>query len=243
MDDFELDKLVAAVKENLTNKTFLVGLENLAKAMSDPDMYAKAYFKQMIGTVVPNIVSQGANWADPYARHSEAFGMTGGVPDIVASRVPGMSQQLPLRYSSTGEALMRPQKAGEQTFGPVMRGLSPFNVGPGEPPPERELERVMDNLKDYDGVPPPLPKRSRRLNMGFGRKQTVKLTEEEFGIHIKFRQMATDLIRDLVAKPSFQEMPEFLQARVISRIYRKLDSNASSMVNMMLRKRVGNSLP
>ena len=238
-DELDADKIVTAVKENLTNKTFLAGLEGLTKAWGDPDQYMSKYFKTMVGSMVPAIVGQGTNIADPYSRMSSAFGVTEGIPDVWAGRIPGLSEKLPIRYSNTGEPIERARRVGGSIIGEdAARGISPFSISQIDP--SRKLERNMDELSGYEGVPPPMPKRSKRIPIGPGQKKNLKLTESEYEVYMDSRRKATEVLRKIVNQPDWDRKDPFVRAKIIKTIYSKFDSVAGNKVNLMLRQRMKN---
>ena len=238
-DELDADKIVTAVKENLTNKTFLAGLEGLTKAWGDPDQYMSKYFKTMVGSMVPAIVGQGTNIADPYSRMSSAFGVTEGIPDVWAGRIPGLSEKLPIRYSNTGEPIERARRVGGSIIGEdAARGISPFSISQIDP--SRKLERDMDELSGYEGVPPPMPKRSKRIPIGPGQKKNLKLTESEYEVYMDSRRKATEVLRKIVNQPDWDRKDPFVRAKIIKTVYSKFDSVAGNKVNLMLRQRMKN---
>ena len=238
-DELDADKIVTAVKENLTNKTFLAGLEGLTKAWGDPDQYMSKYFKTMVGSMVPAIVGQGTNIADPYSRMSSAFGVTEGIPDVWAGRIPGLSEKLPIRYSNTGEPIERARRVGGSIIGEdAARGISPFSISQIDP--SRKLERNMDELSGYEGVPPPMPKRSKRIPIGPGQKKNLKLTESEYEVYMDSRRKATEVLRKIVNQPDWDRKDPFVRAKIIKTVYSKFDSVAGNKVNLMLKQRMKN---
>ena len=100
----------------LSDKTFMSGISDLVAAVDDPSgRRADAYINRLMGSVlVPVVVSQTAKALDPTSRVAES------VPDVVRSRIPGMSQDLPARYDVLGRQ-GRTSPGGLEAFSPVTR--------------------------------------------------------------------------------------------------------------------------
>jgi hypothetical protein len=100
----------------LSDKTFMSGISDLVAAVDDPSgRRAEAYINRLMGSVlVPVAVSQTAKALDPTSRVAES------IPDVVRSRIPGMSQDLPARYDVLGRE-MRTSPGGFEAFSPVTR--------------------------------------------------------------------------------------------------------------------------
>ena len=100
----------------LSDKTFMSGISDLVAAVDDPSgRRAEAYINRLMGSVlVPVAVSQTAKALDPTSRVAE------NIPDVVRSRVPGMSQDLPARYDVLGRE-SRTSPGGFEAFSPVTR--------------------------------------------------------------------------------------------------------------------------
>ena len=100
----------------LSDKTFMPGISDLVAAVDDPSgRRAEAYLNRLMGSVlVPVAVSQTAKALDPTSRVAE------NIPDVVRSRIPGMSQDLPARYDVLGRE-SRTSPGGLEAFSPVTR--------------------------------------------------------------------------------------------------------------------------
>ena len=100
----------------LSDKTFMSGISDLVAAVDDPSgRRAETYVNRLMGSVlVPVAVSQTAKALDPTSRVAES------IPDVVRSRIPGMSQDLPARYDVLGRE-GRTSPGGLEAFSPVTR--------------------------------------------------------------------------------------------------------------------------
>jgi hypothetical protein len=86
-----------AITKNLTSKTFLEGITGVLQAAHDPVRYGGSFVNSFAGLVVPAAVAQFARVPDPYQREVRDFG------DAVASRIPGMRENLPVKRDLLGE--------------------------------------------------------------------------------------------------------------------------------------------
>lgn len=102
----------------LSDKTFMSGISDLVAAVDDPSgRRAEAYLNRLMGSVLVPFsaaVSQTAKALDPTSRVAE------NIPDVVRSRIPGMSQDLPARYDVLGRE-GRTSPGGFEAFSPVTR--------------------------------------------------------------------------------------------------------------------------
>lgn len=100
----------------LSDKTFMSGISDLVAAVEDPSgRRAVSYVNRLMGSVlVPVAVSQTAKALDPTSRVAES------IPDVVRSRIPGMSQDLPAQYDVLGRE-GRTSPGGFEAFSPVTR--------------------------------------------------------------------------------------------------------------------------
>jgi hypothetical protein len=96
IDEFFLS-LGVAVSKNLTSKTFLEGITGMLQAVHDPERYGMSWVNSYAGLVVPGAVAQFARGVDPVQRQVDSFS------DALKARIPGMREDLPVRYTITGE--------------------------------------------------------------------------------------------------------------------------------------------
>ncbi len=186
-------RLLGLVSENLTNKTFLSGLEGLVNALSNPSREAGTWLKQMQMSLVPNSLgpipfghlTQGI---DPVYRQTEPFSL-----EAFQAKIPGLSSNLPPQYTPTGELRMRPGTAFERTFWPVARRQERHD-------PTAQAARLLDQI----GSPPTPPKRYTYIE-----GVRVWYTPEEREILAQAQAAATRMIGTrLVRDPNFMRMPD-----------------------------------
>ncbi len=198
-------KVINSIATNLTNKTFLQGLENMFLLFSDPLRYTGQMAKGYIGGAMPfsSLLGQAAQAIDPTIRQTEATGFRLGIPDALAAKIPGVSTLLPPKETTAGVTVQRP--------GPLAaRLVSPFPIS--ETKPGANLEREFDAL----GYVP--SKASEKLTLPGGKK--VDLTEQDMKLFSQADAKAANRLRKLVDTQGWQGIrnPE-LKKKKIRMIY------------------------
>jgi len=187
------NRLFSLVTENLTNKTFLSGLEGLSTAMSDPQRYAGQWIKQMQMSVVPNTIGpipfgHLTQAIDPVYRQTEPMSL-----EAFAVKVPFLSKTLAPQYTPTGELRRRPGTAVERLISPLTRTAQ-----------RTDPVAVAAQLLDDIGSPPTPPKRYTYV-----RGVKVYYTPEQRQRLAQAQQRATQIIGSrLVRDPSFMRLPD-----------------------------------
>lgn len=100
-EEAELDelatKLVFSTANSLMSTNFMIGLADLAEAVSDPTRYAGRFVKDTAASFIPNVVgSDVRNSMDPYQREVATL------IDNLKNRTPGLSKDLPYKYDIFG---------------------------------------------------------------------------------------------------------------------------------------------
>lgn len=183
------EKLFASVVENVTNQTFLAGLQDLALAWRDPNRYLKTWLKQMEGAVVPAGVRAVAGAVDPVQRVSDPFTTTGGVPQPIVAGIPFASSLLPARRTATGVEAER-----------TASGFNPFTTSTLSR--DADLEREFARI----GFVPGQPNRKVTVPQTGGAK--VELTDDEYGELQDAEGSAAERARKLMAMPTYQHAPD-----------------------------------
>jgi len=232
------DKIIAAIKENLTNKTFMVGLENLAKAWADPDRFAEGYAKIMLGSFVPSALGQVSNITDPYVRTADLRETVHGIPEAMARRIPGLSEQLPIRYNPMGEPVERRERHNLFVLPEnIARGASAFEVGTYDP--SKFVEEEMANLSQYQGMPPSMPTTSVTINMTdspYG--DTIKLTDDEYAIYHQYHRQARQHMGEAILSPDWAAMTPDIKASMLGNIYRGYQRQAREVIKQQVYNRI-----
>ena len=167
--DDKTGKVIAIVKDNMTDKSFLYGLESFAKAFANPEQMGSTYYRQMAGSIVPTFFSKAAQAVDPYQRIQEQFGAEAGVPDALAYRIPGVSRALPARTTALGEKAERWGVYATDTTADKLLSAAGSMLHPSPQSKERpgtEVEREFNRLRGYRGIPPTPPRRDRPTASG-----------------------------------------------------------------------------
>ena len=97
---------------NLTDKTFLKGVNNLFNVLRDPEYYGPKLFKDIGGGFVPNILNQSKNLdAEIVVRESRT------ISDNLLRRVPDFEQNVAPKRTVLGEELTRENFLGQYGVG------------------------------------------------------------------------------------------------------------------------------
>lgn len=86
-----------SVKNNILEKSFMEGLSKALFAMTDPERYGSGFLSQYANAVVPAIAATTAKVLSPTEREAQTF------LEKAQSRIPGMREDLPIKYTKTGE--------------------------------------------------------------------------------------------------------------------------------------------
>jgi hypothetical protein len=203
-------------------------------------MFGPTYYKQMTGSLVPTIFSKAAQAVDPNMRQVEPLGAELGIPDALAYRIPGMSQELPMRTTAFGEPAERWGVGSTDT--PAAKLLSaaqsmtsaiPFSF-------EREgveVEKEFNRLRDYPGMPPATPRRSKTVTLRGVSGESVKLTEAEYQVYDKYNQMAKQHVAKMINSLRWDAIPDQMKAKMMRKTYDKYRRVANQQINLSIRRR------
>jgi hypothetical protein len=105
---------ITALANSFTSKTYLTGIINAMDAFtSNSPSRMSNFFKQEVGTLVPNISNQTN--PDDTMREARTY------VDAMLERLPGFSTKLPSRFNLFGEPILKPP-------GELNRALNPFTL-------------------------------------------------------------------------------------------------------------------
>ena len=238
--DDKAGKIIAMVKDNITNKSFLQGLEQFSSMLANPEQFGPTWAKQMIGSVVPTGVAKVAQAIDPYSRKVEPFGAETGILDPIAARIPGMTQALPIRTTPFGE---KAERWGTYNTGGILNSLVTGVQSLTSPIPfsaERsgmDVEKEFDRLSGYEGMPPSTPKDNKRLVLRGIHGEKVELTKEDMKVFDRYHAMAKQQLEQVIASPQYQRMPDDYKAKMLSSVYKKFRSAANKEINARIMRR------
>ena len=179
--------LVKAFAKNLTDKTFLKGVADLAHALDDPDRYAASWVQSLAGSFVPSYLGNWANSMDPELK------LVGGYLDAMLNRIPELKSDLPPRRDIFGDSI------AINTLGPAW--MSPIRTK--DDGDVSDVEREMLRLGMFIGMPSK-DQTIRGVNM--------ELTPEEYSRLLDIAGHETQLgnlkdnLNTLVSKPSYQRL-------------------------------------
>lgn len=135
-----------SVMRNISDKSYISGLVDLAGAVKDPDRYLSKLANRLAGTVVPNVVAGAGAAIDPTLKESYS------IMDSIQRRVPFLSDTMDKQRNFLGEPLSRKMmsKGMAQTAGWVdyMLPISINTVGSGVI--EKEIETLMYPMNEPD---------------------------------------------------------------------------------------------
>lgn len=102
-----LSALLVSMTYNLTDKSYLRGLNNLMNTVRDPETYGPKLLQDMVGGLVPNTLNQLQNTESKVLlRESRS------VTDAVMKRIPMVSENLPPQRSFLGDPLYKDNPLG-----------------------------------------------------------------------------------------------------------------------------------
>ncbi len=150
--------LALAFTRNVTSKTYVQGIMDVAEVMSDPDRYLESYAGDFASTLLPfssglQPVAQAIGEGDPVMRE------VNGIMDRIKKKVPGFSQTLPARINFyTGQPIEYPESAVlpskmnplpiiKEERDPVFEVL--YQIGMNMRPPSRQLRGVELSPQQY----------------------------------------------------------------------------------------------
>jgi len=238
--DDKMGKMMATVKDNLTDKTFLYGLESFAKFYGTPEQFGSTYYKQMAGSLIPTMFSKAQQAVDPYARHTEWNQASLGIPDALAYRIPGLSQALPLKSTPLGKPQERwgvgsAESLPEKILSGAQSMVSPLPFSKQRT--DVEVEKEFTRLKNYGGMPPGMPKRTRPVTLRGVKGENVRLTDEDYAVFNKYHAKANEALKRIIASTNYHRMPPAYQAQLLSSVYKKFRRAANNEVTMRIRRR------
>lgn len=104
---------VMAVSKNVVNKTYMSGIADTMEVFSDPDRYGPAYVQRFAGSTVPAGVAHVERIMDPTLRDART------AVDLMRSRVPGYSKDLPARKNLWGDPILLGGGLGPDIVSPI----------------------------------------------------------------------------------------------------------------------------
>ena len=225
--DEAFDRALAAVKDNIANKTFLLGVENLAKAWANPKRYGTTMAKSLASTVVPAGAYLGAvaRGIEPEQKMTSGESFAGSLGKAIGGRLPGVRSMLETRHSVTGHPVVDEYA--------IANSMIPFRIADAKPVSivDAEIDRL--GRAGYDV--PNMQARKRTLP---GEHKTVRATADEFATFHKYNKQAANTLERIMSGSSWSRLPPETQSEIIMSVFRKYSRGASGLVrNQMVQNR------
>lgn len=207
--------------KRMTDLPFLTGLQTILDAREDPERFGSAFVKRFASSFVPTMVAEAARAVDPVARDTSA-----SLTDMLASRVPGFSDDLPPLRNIWGEPVQR-GPGGLATFLPMDTG-APVQTDPASV----EVRRLVTATGFGVGSP------ARSLTT---QGKAEPLTPEEYDrFSEQAGQLAKTLVTRLVTAPNYQRIQsDEKRARLVTNVIGKARDVARHQLRLQKRMQQG----
>lgn len=181
-------EVTTSLANNLANKTFLQGVAGVVQAINDPARHGSAFVKGFSSLAVPGVVAQFAKTADENVRIADTFG------EAVQNRIPGMREELPIRYNLFGGAAENPTQ-----------GLAAFTGVPIRSAVQTKIQQAVADAKvDYE-----MPDRK------------IKGIELDSAQQSRYQQISDNMItmrlNALVNTQGFDNLPQGIRKNLIEK--------------------------
>lgn len=184
--------------------TYLSGLANAMKAVTDPERYGQALVEGYATSVVPKIVGQPTTMADPYKREVD------GVIEAIQSQIPFLREQLVAKRDVWGQRV-----ENERLFGVMPIGTSKA----AEEKVKTEALRLYLGLArapEYIMERGPLKPTEKRTKLSHEQRDVLQEVSGKFAMQ--------ELSR-IVQSPDWDRLPAFAQIKV----YKDVMTNATKL--------------
>lgn len=185
-------QMAAGLPKTLTDQTFLRGLDQFISAISDPAKEGATYFKGLLGSVVPTIVSDVARASDATERR------TPGLADTLKSRIPGLRRTLEPQVTTFGQNVQTP------SFLETMADPTRPTVAKHEPVVS-ELKRLAD--AGFQATPTQVGDKN-----GYPKALTP---EENTQLWIRSGELLKDKLDKLIQTPQYKAMDDEQRKKAI----------------------------
>lgn len=207
-DKFGLAGAITSAVGNATiSQTYLSGLSNAVKAVTDPDRYGPRWLDQYAASLVPSFVGQTAAAMDPETREVNS------ILDAMQARIPLWREQLlPKRNPLTGEPIAAPDRLFP--FAPITTSeLS-------EDPVLTEAMRL--------GVSLPIAPRKVQVGKGVGKMGQVEISPEARNAFTEEQgAFAHDILSRIVGTPAWDATPDMIKTSIYSKVLSAARSQAA----------------
>ena len=107
--------VLTSVANNVTSKSYLTGLTQVAEAITAPESVGEAFLKSRMASYVPSGLKPIGGMVgldDPYMRETRSY------MDAILNRIPGFSETLPPKRNVFGEPITARQGLGPDSISP-----------------------------------------------------------------------------------------------------------------------------
>jgi len=198
----------AATAKSFSEQTFLVGINNFAKALNDPGRYAENVAARTTGSIIPTIVSDVGRATDPLERRT--FSKSEGFFGPLIGRIPGLRRTLEPRVDVFGSPLARAGNALETMIDPTR----PTRIKSGEL--IEELRRLFD--EEFPATPTRFA--DEKIYTDVLTPEQITALQEKAGLVLE------DKLTNLIANPKYQELDDGSKARIIQKFTNEARVNA-----------------
>lgn len=190
-DQFKLMAGAVALFGNATvSTTYLSGLANMFKAVTDPARYADTWFEGYVSSLVPKIIGQTAQIIDPYKREVD------GVVDALQSQIPYIREKLMPQRDVWGE-----KKPNTRLFSvlPIATSKESHDKVKSE---AMRLELGISDVPKFIRLPGPLKPGQQKLEL---------TGEERDVLRAVSGRVAMEILSPLVNSPDWKGLPDYAQ--------------------------------
>lgn len=192
-----------AIQANIFEKSFMEGLSKALFAMSDPERYGSGFLNQYANALVPAIAATTAKVLSPTEREANTF------IERAQSRVPGMREELPVKYTKTGE--------------PEQASLSNVLLGIKVTSPTAIEKQLSDIEVDIVGA-------SKKMG-------GVELDSEQYSRYKELSgKVLADSLSQVFNNPQFQNSDKFTKQFVVGKVVSMSRSAATKQLTAELYK-------
>jgi hypothetical protein len=202
------DTAVGHIARNLQDVAFLPTLSNLVEALTNPGARAQAFISREIASIVPALVKDIAQTADPTVRKPAS------VAQAIEARVPGLTSRVPGAIDIAGQPVKRPVSS--------LGGANPFPVSAAKNDLTlSELARLGISTPH-----PPTKIQIRGKATPLSQTERQKLAEHEGQ---DYYQRASKLI----AQASWSRKTDDLKRTILTDLRKQIDANRAVRVARM----------
>lgn len=204
-------RMVSSVAENWTNAPYLIGLQNLLSAIISPDRSFAKVAGETLGGLIPTGVADVSHQIDPVVRD------TNSILEVVQSKIPFLSKNLPPARDLFGTSLTRESMSG------ITRVL-PFAIS------SEKNNTVADELLRL-GMNPGQP--GKTLWKG------QDMSTAEYDNFIKLEGSASKIIlQQLIQTPAYQKLDNANKEKMINSVISSIRAEVKKSIQTQKLKEI-----